>query len=183
MYLWNIDLNVKLEEVGFRVCFLFFKTHFYEINTDCDVRSAACRQRIDARGNAINSRPNFASKTKKCDYEDQKFWLIPGGNSNSSCCQFFQTKMFLNSWFSSQNRPRQATIPYFGSHCISFSRSYPATSLLWYQFWGDFQYFFQNLSWNFQIEISEEMRNLPSLIGKNEFQLYELPDPFGLSSA
>ena len=93
MYLLIIDLNVKLEELECRVCYLFQINFFHLINQDCDVRSAACRQRIDARGNGINSRqPNFASKTKKCDYEDQKFWLIPGGNSNSSCCKFLKLK-------------------------------------------------------------------------------------------
>lgn len=114
----------------------------------CDILTAACRQQIDRNNNGRgNNQPTFTSST--CDYEDQTFWLIPGQADNSTCTRTETINKGLKIRVLNDTvkiSPNPVRLP----GCFNIS---------------------------FQVEINDDIRNIPSsFLGKNEFQLYELPE-------
>jgi hypothetical protein len=114
----------------------------------CDILNAACRQQIDRNSNRARFEPNFKGNTK-CDYDDQTFWLIPGAADNSTCTRTETIAKGLKIRVLNDTvkiSPNPVRLP----ACFDIS---------------------------FEVEINEGIRDIPnSFIGKNEFQLYELPD-------
>jgi len=110
--------------------------------------SAACRAERKQAGISGGRRgPTFASA--KCDYSDQRFWLIPRENDNTTCTrpEVFENGVKVRVYNDTVTiEPEVIILP----SCFNIS---------------------------FDLEITRQISDVPrSMLAKNEFQLYEFPE-------
>jgi len=120
--------------------------HVTHAGVTCDVRERACRAQIDAQGTNGATR---APAKSNCDYDNLQLWLIPGDADNTTCARPETIAKGVKVRIFNETitvSPNPIRLP----DCFNIS---------------------------FEVEILDSINEVPrSFIGKNEFQLYELPD-------